>query len=183
MDYASPTAFAAVAVIVAIAGAIDVRHFKVPNVLTGPLLICGLAYHTISGGPAGLQSSLFGALFGFGVLIGLYVLGAMGAGDVKLMTGVGAWLGASATVYVFAVAAAATGLYSLVVLIRHGRLGHAVATIQVTLFQFKTLAKHLGANQRVESVVKQEDRRQRLIPFAAMIALGVVVVLVWHQLG
>ena len=105
----------------------------------------------------------------------------MGAGDVKLMTGVGAWLGASTTVYVFAVAAAATGIYSLVVLMRHGRLGHAVATIQVTMFQFKTLAKHLGASQRVESVVHRDDRRQRLIPFGAMIALGVVAVLIWRQ--
>ena len=181
MDLLSPLATLSIAAFAAVVGIIDIREFKVPNVLTVPLLLCGIAYHATLGGVAGLQSSLLGALFGFGVLFGLYLLGAMGAGDVKLMAGVGAWLGASATIYVFAVAAAATGLYSLVVLTLRGGMGEALITIQVALLQFKAMAKHLGANQRVEVTVKRQDRRTRLVPFAAMVALGMIVVLAWNQ--
>ncbi len=183
MDLLSPAAVGAVAVCVAIAGIIDLREFRVPNLLTLPLLVCGIVYHTTVGGFPALQSSLLGALFGFGILFGLYLLGAMGAGDVKLMAAVGAWLGVPSTLYVFAVAAAATALYSLVVLSLRGSLSEAVVTIQVALLQSLAIAKHLGANERVETTVHRKDRRKRLVPFAAMVALGMIVVLVWNQWG
>ncbi len=180
MDCVSPSMTGVVAAVVAIAGIVDMRHFRVPNILTIPLLGCGILYHTAAYGFDGLQSSLLGALLGFGVLFGLYLIGAMGAGDVKLMAAVGAWAGAETTVFVFAIAAAATGLYSIVILLWQGRLGHAFTTIQMALCQCTTLAKHLGAAERVESVVRQKDRRKRLVPFAAMIALGLVVVIAWQ---
>jgi len=178
VDSISPQAVGLVALFVTVAAVNDVRYFRVPNVLTGLMLLTGIAYHATSGGIGGLQLSLLGALCGFGILIWAYVLGAMGAGDVKLMAGVGAWLGSVPTIYVFAVAAAGTACYSLVVLCWRGQLYQALQRIQLSLFQFRTIAKHLGADQRVEAVVKQSDRRLRLVPFAAMIALGVVAVLV-----
>ncbi|HUT12988.1 MAG TPA: A24 family peptidase [Thermoguttaceae bacterium] len=181
MDLESSIAVAIVVVVAAIAGLSDVRTFKVPNRLTLPLAVTGVAYHTIAGGLAGLQLSLLGALFGFGVLFGLYVLGAIGAGDVKLMAGVGAWLGVSTSIYVFAVAAAGTALYSIIVLLRRGNLSQAFTTIQITLMQLQTIGKHLGADERVESIVHRKDRRKRLVPFAAMVALGAIVVAVWKQ--
>ncbi len=183
MDVLPPLATISVAGFATIAGIIDLREFRVPNALTVPLLVCGIAYHTTTGGSAGLQTSLLGACFGFGILFGLYLLGAMGAGDVKLLAGVGAWLGAPATIYVFAIAATATGLYSLVVLALRGGLAEAVITIRVALLQFQAMAKHLGANERVEVTVTRRDRRKRLVPFATMVALGVIVVLAWNQWG
>lgn len=164
-----------------IAGIIDAREFRVPNLLTFPLLVSGIVYSTAAGGFAGLQFSLLGALFGFGVLFGLYLLGAMDAGDVKLMAGVGAWLGFPAVSYVFGVAAIATGVYSLVVLALRGGVGEALITIRVACLQLAAMGRHLGANQRVEELAKCPDRRARLVPFAAMIALGVIVVLMWNH--
>ena len=183
MDLLTPFAAVALAVFIAIAGMIDVREFRVPNLLTVPLLVCGMIYHAKIGGLGGLQSSLLGALFGFGVLFGLYLLGAMGAGDVKLMAGIGAWLGVSATIYVFAVAAVATGIYSLVILALRGEARQAIITTWVALLQFKAMARHLGPNERVEVTVKRQDRRMRLVPFAAMLALGVVVALARSRWG
>jgi len=183
MDLESSIAAGIVVVVAAVAGLSDVRTFKVPNRLTLPLAVTGVAYHTITGGPAGLKWSLLGALFGFGVLFGLYLLGAIGAGDVKLMTGVGAWLGVSTSIYVFAVAAAGTALYSIVVLLRRGNLSQAFTTIQITLMQLQTMGKHLGADERVESIVQRRDRLKRLVPFASMVALGAIVVAVWKQVS
>src|SRR5438552_1328783 len=76
-----------------IAAVTDVWKFKVYNLLTLPLLASGLLYHAINGGTPGLAGSVVGALAGFGLMILLYTIGGMGAGDVKFVTALGAWLG------------------------------------------------------------------------------------------
>src|SRR5262249_40858877 len=90
----------------------DVRSFRIPNYLTLPLLATGLLYHA-SSGMAPLISAAFGALFGGFILLLPFCLGGMGAGDVKLLAGVGAWLGLPDTVYVFIGAALCGGVYAL----------------------------------------------------------------------
>ncbi len=162
-----------------VASITDLRSFRIPNGLTFPLIVGGIVYHVIVGGLAGLQPSLVGAFFGFAVLFPLYLMGGMGAGDVKLLVGVGVWLGLPATVFVFFIAGLATGVYSLVLLVWRGRLGVTAAKLRIGLFRLQAMAKHLGTEQRVESVVTQDDRRLRLIPFGAMIALAVCVMLIW----
>ena len=87
-----------------VAAVLDVWKFKVYNALTVPLLLTGLAYHTMASGLQGLQGSLMGSLFGFAVLIVFYAMGGIGAGDVKLMAAVGAWLCMPLTFYVFVLA-------------------------------------------------------------------------------
>lgn len=71
----------------------DVWRFKVYNILTFPLLVSGLLYHLFTGGMSGLGNSTAGLLFGFGTLLMPYVMGAVGAGDVKFFAAIGAWLG------------------------------------------------------------------------------------------
>ena len=66
-----------------IAAFTDIWKYKVHNVLTLPFLASGLAYHGLTHGWPGLAASLAGALFGFGVLFVFYLMGGMGAGDVK----------------------------------------------------------------------------------------------------
>src|SRR5262249_14558706 len=83
-----------------VAAVMDLWKFKVYNALTVPLFLTGLAYHFAAGGVHGLLGSLSGALFGFAVLIVAYAMGGMGAGDVKLMAAIGAWLCMPLTFYV-----------------------------------------------------------------------------------
>ncbi len=71
----------------------DLRARRLPNALTLSLWTSGLAYATFTGGLPGL-----GAAFAASIILALpYVilfLGAGGgAGDAKMMAGVGAWLG------------------------------------------------------------------------------------------
>lgn len=181
MDSISMVPFSVVLVAALVVAVIDIRRFRIPNGLTAPLFACGVVFHSVVGGFAGLQSSLLGALFGFGILFVFYVVGATGAGDVKFMAATGAWMGIPTTVYVFAVAGIATAIYSTAILLWQGGLGRATATIRVTLLQLQTIGKHLRVDERVESIAKRDDRRKRLVPFAAMVAFGVIVVLLGSQ--
>ncbi|MDX2180109.1 MAG: A24 family peptidase [Bryobacteraceae bacterium] len=58
-------------------------------------LAAGLAIHAARSGWGGLAASLGGAACGFAVFLVFYLLGGMGGGDIKLMSGMGAILGAS----------------------------------------------------------------------------------------
>ena len=105
-----PVPIALVLVAALVAAVTDVWKFKVYNVLTFPLLASGLLYHAIYGGTAGLAGSIVGALVGFALMIMLYTMGGMGAGDVKFVTALGAWLGLPLTLYVVMAGCIATGV-------------------------------------------------------------------------
>ena len=165
-----------------VAATVDVWTFKVHNVVTLPLLLTGLAYHTFNDGLAGLGFSLAGASLGFAALVVFYAAGGIGAGDVKLMTGIGAWLGTATTLQVILIAGLATGLYALVLLLCAGGVRYMFTNLAILVFRVRAMAIHFSGEERVEEMVKQTDtRRQRLIPFAAMVAIGVIGVIVRQQ--
>src|SRR5436309_13402218 len=83
---------AAVAVLTTTAAATDLRSRRIPNWLTFPARVLGLAAHGVAGGSSGLTQGVLGALVAGGLLLPGWLLGWMGAGDVKLMAAVGAWL-------------------------------------------------------------------------------------------
>jgi prepilin peptidase CpaA len=83
------------------AAVIDWWKFKVPNWLTFPLVISGWLlglihnFGWLSGtGVGGIGASLAGTFFACALLIPVYAIGGMGAGDVKMSMGFGAWIGA-----------------------------------------------------------------------------------------
>jgi len=105
---------AAVGIFFAIALVYDVRHRIIPNRLTVAMALSGVLYHLLPGpGGHGLFFTVTGALTGGCLLIVPFLLGGMGGGDVKLMAGGGAWLGAEATVHLFAFGAFAGALIAL----------------------------------------------------------------------
>ena len=167
---------------VGVAAITDVWKFKVYNVLTIPLLLSGLAYHGVTGGWEGIGVSMLGCLVGFGILVGFYVLGGMGAGDVKLMAALGAWLGPLLTACLFLVSAIAAGLYALGLILFYGRVGETWNNLRVLYYRLAILGRYLGSEDRLESEVNAVDRRRRVIPFAAMMGLGLLTLLAWHWL-
>lgn len=167
-----------VAVVALIAAVIDVRVFKVHNQLTLPLVLSGLLFHAIEGGVSGFAFSVAGLLVGFASLIVFYAMGGIGAGDVKLMAGVGAWLGFRLTVDVVIIAGLASGVYSLVLILSSGGFRHVMTNLSILVFRVRTLALHFGVEERVEKVVANvRDRHRRLVPFAAMVLTGIVAIL------
>jgi prepilin peptidase CpaA len=160
----------------------DLWRYKLYNVLTLPLLVSGLIYHGVVGGGPALLGSLLGVLFGFGVLLLFHLLGGVGGGDVKLMAAVGAWLGLPLTIAVFLASSLAAGVYALVLIVARGRVRETWLNLRLAWLRFKVLGRHLAGEDRVEIVVDDPDRRWRVIPFGAMVALGLVGILIWLSL-
>jgi prepilin peptidase CpaA len=174
--FAVPAGVVLVAVL--ITAATDLWKFKVHNLLTLPLLAGGLIYHGVMEGAAGLANSGLGMLFGFGVLIVLYMLGGMGGGDVKLFAAVGAWLGMPVTFYAFLATSLAAGLWSLGIVVFYRTSRETWANLRILWLRVQTIGRYFGADDRVETAVGRADRRGRLIPFALMIAVGTVATVI-----
>src|SRR5438552_3791472 len=108
-----------VTVVLVVAAVIDGWRLKVPNWVTFPLVIGGWVYSTVAFGWAGLGWSLVGTVVGLALLLPAYAVGGMGAGDVKLLAGVGAWVWAGTTFWAFCVSAVAGGIIAVgMVLVR-----------------------------------------------------------------
>lgn len=155
-------------VAVLLASITDLSCYRIPNGLSLPLLCSGVLYQGAVAGRVGLLSSLLGVLFGGGILFLLHLRGGIGGGDVKLLAGVGAWLGIGATILAFIGMGLAAGIYVVSVIMRTS------GSIEVT-----RLLKPLAENECVEQQVHSTDPSRRIIPFAPMIAIGVLFALVW----
>src|SRR4051812_6015188 len=104
------------------AAVIDGLKLKVPNWLTFHMVIGGLAFATYTGGGPGLLWAFAGAVVGLALLLPLHAIGGMGAGDVKLMAGVGAWMGPSLTLGAFAASTIVGGVMAIVMVLWSGQL-------------------------------------------------------------
>ena len=175
----------AVVLVAASVGAVtDVWKFRVYNALTIPLFLTGLAYHSAVGGSHGMTASLLGALFGFGVLFLPYALGLMGAGDVKLLAGVGAWVGFHGVFVIFVVSSLVAGVVALGLIIYRSKLKESLLTLQLIFYRFAALGRNFGKDDLVEDLVAGPDRRLRVIPYGATIPLGVIGAVIWfYYLG
>ncbi len=76
-----------------VAAVTDARSRRIPNLLTLPLVLSGWIRSFSVCGAAGLGDSLAGTLLLAAPFVILFAFGGGGAGDAKLMGGIGAWLG------------------------------------------------------------------------------------------
>lgn len=97
----------------------DIRWRKIPRSLTTVAVAAGLIFHLVHGGFA---SALIASLIAFGVGLSFFQLGAIGGGDVKLITALGAMLGLDRWIVAMEVAVLAAAAIGLVQAVRRGML-------------------------------------------------------------
>ena len=125
-----PTSSIATAVLVigVIAAAlIDLRSRRIPNGLTAAMTGIGFGLGASAQGEMSMLTSLAGFTLGLMFMMPGYVMGATGAGDVKLMGAVGALVGPSMVLTAFLCTSIAGGVLALMVAVQRQRLAQTVA--------------------------------------------------------
>lgn len=109
------------------ASVIDLRTRRIPNALTAGMSGLGLALAMTGVSGVSPWASLAGLIIGFLLMMPGYMLGATGAGDVKLMAAVGAIVGPALVISAFLFTAIAGGIVAIVVAARRGRMAATLA--------------------------------------------------------
>ena len=166
---------AAAALIVAAAAMFwDLRTRRIPNELTFGAAAVALGYGLIAGGPWGLLMAAAGWLAGAALFFPIFALGGMGAGDVKLLAALGAWLGPVDAVWLAIFASISGGVIGAVVALYHGYLRQAGTNIWMMLTHWRA-----AGLQPVAGLTLRDAGAPRLA-YAVPIAIGVVVTL-WRR--
>lgn len=123
----------AVLVTAVIACISDLRTRRIPNVLTFGAAAAGVLFHIATHGWEGAFAGVAGWMVGVAVFFAPYALGGMGAGDVKLLGALGAWLGPVEAIWLALYTGMAGGLIALVWAAVHGYLPQALRNIWMLL--------------------------------------------------
>ena len=145
----------------------DVRWRRIPNALVLALAVLGVAF-SVSLEPwlPGLGRAIAGLSLGFAIWIAFFVIGAIGAGDVKLFAAAGAWLGPGATWRAALVAAALGGVLAVAMLLRERRAREGFEKVMVSVSTRSVAA--LAPDPSVP--------RSRQLPYGVALAVGALIV-------
>jgi prepilin peptidase CpaA len=152
----------------------DVRSRRIPNLLTFGAAAAGIAVHSSIGGWGGFQTASTGWLAGTALFLPMFVLGGMGAGDVKLLAALGAWLGPRDAFWMAVYGSMAGGAMACAVAVRHGYLAIAFRNL-ATLLRYWWLA-----GPRPLPGVSLEHNTGPRLAYAIPIFIGTVIT-VWLQ--
>lgn len=166
---------AVLALVVAVVATVyDVRSRRIPNALTFGAAAAALIYGMFDGGFGGLFQAAGGWVVGAALFFPIFVLGGIGAGDVKLLAALGAWIGPIEAVWLAIFASMAGGVSALLVAAAHGYLRRAFSNIWLILMHWRV------AGFRPVPGLTLRDGTAPRIAYAIPITIGVVCTL-WRR--
>ena len=163
-----PSDLVAIATVVTGTGAgaaIDLWTRRVPNRLTMGLATIGVVFAAAGIGSLSVGASLAGLALGLALMLPGHLIGATGAGDVKLFAAAGAFIGPSHILAAFLYTVLAGGVIAVVVSLGRRRLRQ---TIGDTARLIATAGANAGA---IESPLEHNR-----FAYAPAIAVGVTLV-------
>ena len=167
-------------VITLVAAVLDIRTRRIPNWFTVPVFAAGLLFHIATGGLSGFGTAMAGFATGFGILLVMYLTGGGGGGDVKLMGALGAWLGATSTLFVFLLSAVFAIAFTVIVLLA-GVWTHGYQYIR-RRYRRRSAADVASTGKRKRPIKTATELRvrRRILPYALPVAFSTWAVLVWR---
>lgn len=160
------------------AAVIDGIELRVPNWITFPFIISGWVYSTAFYGLEGLGYSLLGTVVGLALLLPPYAIGGMGAGDVKLLAGVGAWMWAAHTWWAFVYTAIIGALLAVAMVAYKGAFKKHTSQFFAILHEIAIIK---DPNQLAE-IAKERKPSMFLLPYGIPIAIGSIAYFAWEGL-
>lgn len=164
-----------VSAVLVVAAVIDGWKLKVPNWITFPMVIGGWIFSTVCFGWAGLGWSLLGTAVGLGLLLPAYAVGGMGAGDVKLLAGVGAWVWGTVTFYAFCVSAVVGGVIALAMVLYARQWRHHRSQFLSIMTEMLVVR---DPNQ-LSAIAAERKSSMMLLPYGIPIAIGTIAYFFW----
>jgi Flp pilus assembly protein protease CpaA len=149
------------------AAVIDLRTRRIPNVISGGGAIAGLTLALSGAAWISTGQALAGLALGFLLLLPGHLLGATGAGDVKLFAALGSLLGPARIFDAFLFSALAGGLLAITIALQRRRLCRTLTrTVQI-----------VTSSQDARSRIEAPDAQNRFA-YAPALAAGTLLVLV-----
>ncbi len=160
-----------VGILLTLACLTDLRTRRIPNVLTFSAAAGAVLFHLATGGWSAAGWSLAGFLVGAVLFFPIFALRGMGAGDIKLLAAIGAWLGPGQVATVALATSIVGGAIAIVVALAHGYLRKALANLYLVLMHWR-----IAGVRPLPTVTLAQASGPRLA-YAVPIAIGTVVTL------
>jgi prepilin peptidase CpaA len=170
--FPSDLTYPATAAACALVGSVfDVKSRRIPNFITLPSILLGLAMHLGFGGWKQLLSSFAAGLICGVVFLLFYIAGGMGAGDVKLMAAVGCIAGMPHVSYLLVLTALSGGVMAVVLALARGQFRQTVMNVGAlaTHHSHEGLQPHPDLNLSNQATLR--------LPYALAIAGGSLLTL------
>ena len=155
-----------------VAAAFDARSRRIPNRLTGPLVLTGLIWATCLGGLAGLADATVACVAVALPFLILFVFAGGGAGDAKLMGAVATWLGITGGLLTLVCVTIAGGALAIVFATARGRLKPVMINLWTMITGMMVVA--IGRERcTANSLLAPTDEKSHQMPYGIAIAVGV----------
>jgi len=148
----------------------DVQSRRIPNYLTLLTALSGLGFHFGAQGWPGVAQGLLGLAVGLVLMIPFYLKGGMGAGDVKALAALGAWLGPWGTLLLFIYMGLAGIPLIFYFLWRRGELGARARQVRTALAAWISLPVNPPLPAKPPAASPSPG-----LPYAVAMALGMAL--------
>jgi prepilin peptidase CpaA len=153
------------------AGFTDWRWRRIPNWLTVPGAIAGIALNTLAFGWSGFKSALLGLALGLALLLPLVLVRSLGAGDWKLAGALGAFVGPEPLITLLIATVFVAGLMAIVLIVVKKRVKQTLHNIWQLLLSL--LRFHMPSRE-----VSLDNPDSLKIPFGVAMAITVLAMAV-----
>jgi len=171
-----PVILAGAVLLSVVAGWTDLRSRRIPNWLTVPGLLIGLAANTVLSGWSGMKTSLLGAAVGLALLLPFVLLRSLGAGDWKLAGSLGAFAGPGILMNLFLGSVFVAGVMAVALVIYKGRVRQTIRNIGHILISLVTF-------RLPGSRVSLDNPDSLKVPYGVALAFTVVLYGILWKMG
>jgi prepilin peptidase CpaA len=169
MDSHQSTIWALALALTFFAGWLDWRTRRIPNWLTVSGVFAGITLHSWIAGWRGAVAAFEGAGLALIILLPLVLMRAFGAGDWKLMGGVGAILGPGMLLFVLLASIFVSGLMAIVLMVQTKRVKTTLRNLAVLVQGF------FSFGLRAHPEISLDNPRLMRLPFGVAAAIGTLI--------